>query len=221
MNILALDTCTEHGSIALAREGRLLEVCPLPEGWRSTTLHIQIGRLLEKQGIPAVSLDGYGVTSGPGSFTGVRVGLTAVKGLAEIYGKSIAAISTLETIVASARQQLGSGHALFAPILDARRGQFFAALYGVKNGSLQPLMEETVGSLHSFLDRLKAKLDGPQSTPELVFCGTELSPIQEGIAQGEWRETKLLTVGKCLAESLAFLSMERLERGLGLDAAAA
>src|SRR5260370_12291069 len=77
-------------------------------------------------------VDAYAVAAGPGSFTGVRVGLTSVKAWAEVYGKRIAAVSRLEALAVEA----SAGTAWVAAFFNAQRGQVFGAVYRRKGGSL-------------------------------------------------------------------------------------
>src|SRR5277367_3198243 len=102
--LLAVDTSGKNGSLALARalpgqsEIDVLEVVPLTGGAFSAQLVPQIAALLEKFGYTKRDLGAFAVVSGPGSFTGLRVGLAAIKALAEVLQKPIAAISLLEAV---------------------------------------------------------------------------------------------------------------------------
>ena len=124
MLLLAADTSGKNGSIALAKcEGEncsVIDLVPLLGGTFSAQLVPQISGLLSKHGFSKGDIGGFAVASGPGSFTGLRVGLAAIKGLAEILGKPIAAVSLLETLaVKSAIQE----HVV--AILDAGRNEFY------------------------------------------------------------------------------------------------
>ncbi len=134
MILLAIDTSGPSGSIALARceavDCVLLETHPLEGGNFSAQLVPEIAALLAKQGIEKKDIGGFAVASGPGSFTGLRVGLAAVKGLAEILEKPIAAVSLLEVVAVAAGAQ-GSVIAL----LDAGRRQAFAGNYEIATDS--------------------------------------------------------------------------------------
>src|ERR1700741_3954113 len=103
MLLLAADTSGKQGSIALARcesgdACQVIEVVPLTGGTFSAQLVPQIAALLTKHGFTKKDIGGFAVASGPGSFTGRRVGLAAIKALAEILGKPIAAVSLLEVM---------------------------------------------------------------------------------------------------------------------------
>ena len=134
MLLIATDTSGKNGSIALARAPEfngadssrleILEVVPLEGGTFSAQLIPQISALLSKHGFRKEDVGGYAVASGPGSFTGLRVGLAAIKALGEVTGKPIAAVSLLEVLVTFAPV---SGRVLAA--LDAGRGEVYAGEY--------------------------------------------------------------------------------------------
>jgi len=135
MLLLATDTSGKDGSIALARCGPnscdILDVVPLEGGTFSAQLVPQISATLLKHGFSKNDLGGFCVASGPGSFTGLRVGLAAIKALAEILGKPIAAVSLLEAVAVAA----SSSEPILA-VLDAGRGEVYVGEYeNVKLGA--------------------------------------------------------------------------------------
>jgi len=125
MLLLTTDTSGKYGSIALARCGPgdicdVLEVVPLEGGTFSAQLVPQIATLLAEHRFNKGDLDAFAVVSGPGSFTGLRVGLAAIKALAEILDKPIVAVSLLEAIAAAA-----SSSSEVLAVLDAGRGEVY------------------------------------------------------------------------------------------------
>jgi tRNA threonylcarbamoyladenosine biosynthesis protein TsaB len=108
MLLLAIDTSGKDGSIALANcqagDCRILGLAALDGGAFSAQLIPQIAELLKTHGVTKHDIDGFAATSGPGSFTGLRVGLAAIKALAEVLNKPIAAVSLLEAIAASSHE---------------------------------------------------------------------------------------------------------------------
>ncbi len=141
MLLLAADTSGKHGSIALASGApdgtcKILEVVPLAGGTFSAQLVPQIASLLAKHGFSKDDISAFAVASGPGSFTGLRVGLAAIKALAEVLGKPIAAVSLLEAVAAA-----GACSGKVAAVLDAGRGQVYAGEYEIE-GSRVRLMGE-------------------------------------------------------------------------------
>jgi tRNA threonylcarbamoyladenosine biosynthesis protein TsaB len=141
MILLAIDTSGKDGSIALARaleaspsadELEILDLIPLEGGTFSAQLVPQIATLLAKHGKRKEDIGAFAVASGPGSFTGLRVGLAVIKALAEVLNKPIVAISLMEAI---AHEIMLSTHAFedfesscaFAIALDASRKEVFLA----------------------------------------------------------------------------------------------
>lgn len=128
--LLAVDTSGKNGSLALASatagqsEIEVLEVVPLAGGAFSAQLVPQIAALLGKHGHSKTDLGAFAVASGPGSFTGLRVGLAAIKALAEALQKPIAAVTLLEAVT---RSSAARGRVLAA--LDAGRGDVYAGDY--------------------------------------------------------------------------------------------
>ena len=133
MLIFAADTSGKQGSIALAHglnNGKcdVIEVVPLTGGTFSAQLVPQVAALLSKHGFKKQDIDGFAVASGPGSFTGLRVGLAAIKGLAEILAKPIAAVSRLEAVAIA-----GGMRGRILAFLDAGRGEAYLSRYEVSD----------------------------------------------------------------------------------------
>ncbi|MEP6962021.1 MAG: tRNA (adenosine(37)-N6)-threonylcarbamoyltransferase complex dimerization subunit type 1 TsaB, partial [Acidobacteriota bacterium] len=122
--ILAFDTTGEFGSLALADGGRLIEEVGVqgPEGF-GHLLFPEIEALLARHHVTLRQISCFATASGPGAFTGVRIGLTAAKGLAEATGRGVVAVSNLQALA-----WLGEGE-IRAPYLDARRGEVYGAVY--------------------------------------------------------------------------------------------
>jgi tRNA threonylcarbamoyladenosine biosynthesis protein TsaB len=155
--ILALDTCDPHGSVALLRDTsvRQIESRDTAEDYSSWLLPA-VSRVLTPAGADLSQVDVFAAAAGPGSFTGVRVGLTTVKAWAEVYGRSIAAVSRLAALAHES-----TGKAPFvAPFFDARRNQLFAALFHRQGTELQPVEEEMVIAPDKFLEWCTAKTGG-------------------------------------------------------------
>lgn len=136
MLILAVDTTSRSGSLALARGGEVLESMAIegPDGF-GQILYPRIEDLLSRHKLTIADIDLYAAASGPGSFTGIRVGMTAIKALAEVNGKQAAAVSNLLAMAEAGQGQLR------APLLDARREQVYAAVY---DSELRPVVAECV-----------------------------------------------------------------------------
>ena len=128
MLVLAVDTAGKQGGITLARgdgDGfEVIESASIEGGTFSAELIPQISDLLKKYKLTAQNLEGLVAVTGPGSFTGIRVGLTAVKGLAEVLKIPIAAVTSLEVLIAAAAPGPLLG------VLDAGRGEVYCAAPG-------------------------------------------------------------------------------------------
>jgi len=133
MLTLAVDTAAEIGSIALVDDDHTIAQVRLqaPAGF-AQTLFGELEALLGTQRVRLADIDLYAAASGPGSFTGVRVGLAAIKGLAEVAGKPAFGISNLAALA-----EFGSAE-LRAPLIDARRGEVFAALLDRHGAEISP-----------------------------------------------------------------------------------
>jgi tRNA threonylcarbamoyladenosine biosynthesis protein TsaB len=161
MILLAIDTSGKNGSLALARvrEARsnaasgaleVLEVVPLEGGTFSAQLVPQIFALLTKQGLAKRDIGGFTVVSGPGSFTGLRVGLAAIKALAEILQKPIAAVSRLEAVARST-----SLHGRVVSAIDAGRGEIYVGEYDL--GSRATLSRERLIAKEELLEEYRGQ----------------------------------------------------------------
>jgi tRNA threonylcarbamoyladenosine biosynthesis protein TsaB len=131
MLVLGVDTSGKDGSIALAdctHDGRcrICEVVRLAGGTFSAQLVPQIAALLEKHQYDKKDIHAFAVAAGPGSFTGLRVGLAAIKALAEILQKPIASVSLLEAVAAGANM-----HGKLLAAFEAGRGEIYAGVYEV------------------------------------------------------------------------------------------
>jgi len=154
MLLLAADTSGKHGTIALARCGPgaacdVVETKPLAGGTFSAQLVPQIAALLAGHGFSKADIGGFAVVSGPGSFTGVRVGLAAIKALAEVLQKPIAAVSLLEAIAVSSRSP-----GKVTAVLDAGRGEVYAGEYDVY-GDAARLLHERLLTRADWLEKAK------------------------------------------------------------------
>jgi len=225
MNVLAVDTSSGQGSLALGRDDGWCEVVALTAEWKSTTLHTELVRLLARCGLKSGDIDGYAVASGPGTFTGLRIGLTAVKAFAEVHGKPIVPVSTLECLAVAGRNLLpDSFSGELAALLDARRGQIFGALFRIEGQDLRPVISDCVCSLSSFLERvddaLRGTLRNAQCT-DVRFCATEMELFSNQIGISGWTQAAILAVPPILAGTLVRIGIERLKNGQVQSAAAA
>ena len=144
MLLLVTDTSGTNGTVSLARTGErdlhdaaVIETAPLAGGTFSAQLVPQIAALLQNHGFSKADIDSFIVVSGPGSFTGLRVGLAAIKALAEILQKPIVPVSLLEMVAVASRAQ-----GKVAAVLDARRSEVYFGAYEIVGESVQVQREE-------------------------------------------------------------------------------
>lgn len=126
MVLLALDTSTDYLSLALMKEGKVIGRFHKKSSMRHSSLMMPaLDRLLKKAGVKIGDIDCFCVSVGPGSFTGLRIGVTAIKGLAYALNKPIVAVPTLDVIAQNAKNFKG----IVCPVLDARKNKVYACIY--------------------------------------------------------------------------------------------
>lgn len=166
---LALDTTTRAGSLALARDGRLVyeRAGDGAKTW-AERLPADVIALLDGEGLCVADIDLYGVAAGPGSFTGLRIGIASIQGLALVHVKPVVPVSALDALaeIASGRSRavdrgaaIGAARfeTLIAVWMDGRRGQVFSALYSSSSGKVEavdaPRAETALQSLARWSER--------------------------------------------------------------------
>ncbi len=199
--ILAIDTTGPFGSLALVAEGGVVEETLLhsEEGF-SRVIHLELGQLLARRGWRLHDIDGFAAASGPGSFTGIRVGLTAVKGLAEAERKPAFGISNLQAIAWH-----GSGPRR-AALMDARRGEVYGAVY---TAALELVQPETVAELGGWLESI------PEG--ELEFLAADLGPFRQALDGSRFALAARRQTPRALAGAVGLIAAAGLETGAGTD----
>ncbi len=202
--ILAVDTTHEFGSLALVRGGGVLEEMLLhsPDGF-GHILFGRLGELLARHSIQIEEIACYAAASGPGSFTGVRIGLAAIKGLAEATGKPAVAVSNLEAMAS-----FGSA-ALRAVVLDARRGEIYGAVYDAAGKAVVP---ESVLPFATWLSTLPAG--------DLEFIATDFTPFAASVAATPFAGAPVVQAPRALASAIGRIALRRLQAGQAADPAA-
>jgi tRNA threonylcarbamoyladenosine biosynthesis protein TsaB len=151
--ILSLDTSSPAGSVAILRDEITLGVVSTrAEENYSSRIFRHLEFLLSDLTLKLDEFDLFAVSSGPGSFTGLRVGLTAAKGWAEVYRKPVVGVSALEAVAFQAR----GGSAVLVPARDARRGQIYFGVYRTAAAELALDGEEFVVTPEEFAEKLGA-----------------------------------------------------------------
>lgn len=176
--MLSVDSSAAPASVCLSEDGKVIADYYLNTGFtHSQTLMAMTESVLKISGKNASDIDVYAVNSGPGSFTGVRIGVSAVKGMAYAADKPCIEVSTLESM---AYQFLGS-HAVICACMDARRSQVYNALFRVNGEQIERISEDRAISIDELLKELKW-VDGEiilvGDGAELVFNSSDDPAIQ-------------------------------------------
>src|SRR5208283_466373 len=197
MLLLAIDTSGKQGSIALVRAGEptaggdfeVIEIAPLVGGTFSAQLIPQVSELLSRNGFMKTAIGAFAVAAGPGSFTGLRIGLAAVKALAEVLNKPIAAVSLLEVCVFT------SGHeGKIMAALDAGRNDVYIGEYEIPACAGQPPKEHMLSRSEFLAQAREWKIVTPDSVLAEAARQTGLSvatlaPVSAAaVARLGWRK---------------------------------
>jgi len=208
MRVLGIDTSTSCGSIGLIEDEQILcEYSLVGKASHSERVLKTIDRVLGDSGIPIGDIDGLAISIGPGSFTGLRIGVSAVKGLAFATNIPVAGVSTLDALAQNVRYS----PYLICPLLDARKGEVYSALYrNTEKGRLTKLAPEMAIKPVDLLERIDGKT---------LFLGNGVYPY------GDLIRRKLKGLARIAGPSFNFihgiiiaqLGRENLERGEYLD----
>lgn len=147
--LMALDTATDACTVAIC-DGKDLIVENTHATRQTHSRHLMsvIQSSLNLAGLEFSDLDGFVVTRGPGSFTGLRIGISTVKGLAMALGKPLVGVSYLDCLAL----QSGLSNRLVCAVIDARRSEFYYALYHCGDFGIQSVVPESVGPIEPLLD---------------------------------------------------------------------
>ena len=220
MDVLALDTTTRDGSVALVNEHCVVEE-RRGDGARSHAERLpgELLALAEVHGVSVRAIDLFAVAAGPGSFTGLRIGIATIQGLALATGKPVVAVSALEALAQSAGRAPGT---LIAAWMDARRREVFAALYRVVDAppfSPERLVEvegPTAGDPAATLARWGSHLRGASVT----FVGDGAALYAEAIADHRSMPWEVGPEPPLLAGVIGRMAVVRAQRGDTIDPAA-
>ncbi len=180
MKILALDSTAQVATVALCEDSRLLAEYSINNGnTHSETILPMIESILRMLHLTADDIDLFCASAGPGSFTGVRIGVATVKGLAFNKNKPCIGVSTLEALA----QNLTVLNGLLCPVMNARRNQVYTALFRCRDGQLQRLTEDraiAIAELDTLLEEYGEPVylcgDGYDITKEHLKHPTQHTP---------------------------------------------
>jgi len=197
MRVLALDTTTRAGSVALVDENVIVEERPGdPSRTHAQRLPAEVLAVLDAHGVTLSDIDLFAVAAGPGSFTGLRIGLATIQGLAFVTGRPIVGISALEALAQIASRD-AAARELVAAWMDAQRREVFSALYQVTSaglfdpGRLIELEAAGVGEPERTLERWRDQLDPGQP---VVFVG-DGAVLYEDLVRRGWSSGAAKKVG--------------------------
>lgn len=216
MLILALDTSSLSGSVAALRDETLLGVVSTRglENY-SSRLFRHLDFLLQDLSLGLKDFDLFAVSAGPGSFTGLRVGLAAAKGWAEVYSKPVAGISALEAVAA----QSPSRAPILVPVLDARRSQFYFGVYRNSPDARTLEGDERVATPDEFV----GAIGGYSAEGSITIIAADSSLLRDVMPRLDPALVQLDLISCVLAPTIGRLGFERARRGalsdsLALDA---
>ncbi len=204
MLTLAFDTATEQGSVCLYSTGEsvLGEVCLSGRKRHSEVLLQAVDFLLRSAGTRISEIDFFTISIGPGSYTGLRVGLSTVKGLCFATGRPLVTVSTLESLALTVTPTAW----FICPLLDARKREVYGAVYRYHGGTLSTVMDEAVGALDLFIRDLE---------DDTVFLGSGASVYRKQILERlkDKAHFRPAPVDRTLASTVAYLGIKKAERG--------
>lgn len=153
MKLLTIDSATMVAGVSIVDENRLIgELTVNYQKTHSEKLLTAIDHLLQDVGLGIDDMNAFGVVSGPGSFTGLRIGMATAKGFAQALNKPMVTVSTLESLAHNLNYATG----LVCPILDAQRNQVYSAIYrGVGDGQLEALCPEQAIGIEKLIELLQ------------------------------------------------------------------
>jgi tRNA threonylcarbamoyladenosine biosynthesis protein TsaB len=201
MKILAVDTATTSCSVAIVDKTSLLSEFTIDrEETHSKHLMDMIKTVLRMSDLNFSDLDGFAVIRGPGSFTGLRIGISTIKGLAVASEKPVVGVSSLEALALQASYSCD----LICPILDARKGEVYFSRYRFLNGHLKKQIKECVAPPDKAIDNLNESC---------LFVGKGALLYKEMILEkmGKLASFAPMIQNTIRASTLAYLSMVKFE----------
>jgi tRNA threonylcarbamoyladenosine biosynthesis protein TsaB len=211
MRVLALDTTTGSGSVALLEDTRLLaETNAVSPTTHSSRLLRSIDYLLKGNSLEIQDIDGFAVAAGPGSFTGIRIGLSTVKAFAFASRKPVAPVSSLAALAVKLLETRGR---LFCPMIDAKKEEVFAALFEQHGRNLREIIKEGAYGPDSLLARLPAHR-------VIHFIGTGVESYKEKILDYLGDKARLSSRSLFIGFEVGLIGREILRKGKGVSAEA-
>lgn len=179
--ILNIETATTVCSVSLAKDGKLLALKELNGDYtHAENLTLFIEDVMKQANLPLASLDAIAVSKGPGSYTGLRIGVSTAKGLCYSLNKPLISVNTLEALChllfKPAYRSLLTDHSFLCPMLDARRMEVYCVVYDPQGNEVKPTSADIIDE-NSFADLL--------AKHELVFFGDGSEKCKETLSQNK------------------------------------
>ena len=186
MYILSIETTGKYGSVALIdSDGNITSKNSNEEMNHLKDIMFLADECLKAKGIESTYIDAVAASIGPGSFTGIRIGVSTARGIAEMLNIPCISISSLEGMAALADAHVREEVRFFAPIINARRGQLYGALFKKSGAKYEAVLSEKQYMIDEFLEELK-KIDAVEK--QIIFIGDGIDAYEEEIREaGEYR----------------------------------
>ncbi|VAX35608.1 tRNA threonylcarbamoyladenosine biosynthesis protein TsaB [hydrothermal vent metagenome] len=202
MNILSIDTSTKNFSLAVGIDGKVIRYRNVILGrLLSSSIIPTMNNILKKVDMNVQDIDGFAVGLGPGSFTGLRVGLATIKGLAFATNKPVIGVSSLDVLAMGVKRD---GN--ICVVCDARRDLVYAALYTKKGMQLQREGDYVLSDIQSILKKVKV---------ETILIGDGIKVFEKDIRQAKQNQFIILAeekLWKPQAKHLLLLTEERFKK---------
>ena len=211
MLILAVDTTTPNGSVALLEDNVLLgEANVESAATHSARLLRSVDFLLGALGRDVKDIDAFAVAAGPGSFTGIRIGVGAVKSLAFASGKPVAPVSTL--LALAVKLAADGGPRLVCPLLDAKKEEIYAGLFEARKTGLAEVIPQGAYGPDAFFARLPARR-------VIAFAGSGLAAYRARLLPYVRDKARFPRRSSFLAAEIGRIGCGMIREGKGVDAA--
>ena len=210
MKILAVDTSATSASVCVAQEDKIIGEFSINTALtHSQTLIPMIEQLAEKTGVTLDNIDAIAVNAGPGSFTGVRIGVAAVKGIAFSRNIPCVSVSTLESMA----YNMLDNDCIVCSVMDARCSQVYNSLFRVKDGKVTRLIEDRALSLTDL------KLDLQKYNDKIILVG-DGAEITFNYFENSLQNVFLASVNNRVqkASSIACVAFKKINNGETLNA---
>ncbi len=205
--ILCIETATEICSVSLSHEGKTIALAETDKGFsHASTLTILIQKCLDEVNLTLNDLDAVALSQGPGSYTGLRIGVSVAKGICYALDKPMIAIDTLEALAwACANEEKQDVH--YCPMIDARRMEVYTAMYNLQNEEEQ--------SVNALIVETNAFEDIFSKEETIIFCGNGAEKCKPLLTSSFAKFSPII----CSAKHLSFLAKKYFDEGKFCDVA--